>query len=54
MVVGRSVLYNDTTLNHNDAVSTLPSNLIVRLAGFSGRDYFQAEERSRHTPVVNM
>ena len=47
-------IYNDTTLNYNDAVSTLPSRLIARLAGFSGRDYFQAEERSRHTPVVNM
>ena len=45
-------IYNDTTLNYNDAVSTLPSSLIARLAGFSGRDYFQAEERSRHTPEV--
>jgi LemA protein len=47
-------IYNDTTLNYNDAVSTLPSSLIARLAGFSGRDYFQAEERSRHTPEVKM
>jgi LemA protein len=47
-------IYNDTTLNYNDAVSTLPSSLIARLAGFSRRDYFQAEERSRHTPEVKM
>ena len=47
-------IYNDTTLNYNDAVTTLPSSLIARLAGFSGRDYFQAEERSRHTPEVKM
>jgi LemA protein len=45
-------IYNDTTLNYNDAVSTIPSNLVARLAGLSGRDYFQAEERSRHTPEV--
>jgi LemA protein len=47
-------VYNDTTLNYNDAVSTLPSSLIARLAGFSEREYFQAEERSRHTPEVKM
>jgi LemA protein len=45
-------IYNDTTLNYNDAVSTIPSNLVARLAGLSVRDYFQAEERSRHTPEV--
>jgi LemA protein len=45
-------IYNDTTLNYNDAVSTIPSSLVARLAGFSGRDYFQAEERSRHAPEV--
>ena len=45
-------IYNDTTLNYNDAVTTIPSNLVARLAGFSVRNYFQAEERSRHTPEV--
>jgi LemA protein len=45
-------IYNDTTLNYNDAVTTLPSSLIAPLAGSSGRDYFQAEERSRNTPEV--
>src|SRR5215204_2087129 len=47
-------IYNDTTLNYNDAITTIPSNLIARLAGLSTRDYFQAEERSRHTPEVKM
>jgi LemA protein len=47
-------IYNDTTLNYNDAVSTIPSSLVARLAGFSGREYFQAEERSRQTPEVKM
>ena len=45
-------IYNDTTLNYNDAVTTLPSSLLARLAGFSARDYFQAEERSRPAPEV--
>jgi LemA protein len=47
-------IYNDTTLNYNDAITTVPTNLIARLAGFSRRDYFQAEESSRHTPEVKM
>ena len=45
-------IYNDTTLNYNDAVTTIPSNLVARLAGLSVRAYFQAEERSRPTPEV--
>ncbi len=45
-------IYNDSTLNYNDAITTIPSNLIARLAGLSTRDYFQAEERSRHTPEL--
>ncbi len=47
-------IYNDTTLNYNDAIATIPSNLVARLAGFSARDYFRAEERSRHAPGVKM
>jgi LemA protein len=47
-------IYNDTTLNYNDAVTTIPSNIIARLAGLFTRDYFQAEERSRNTPEVKM
>jgi LemA protein len=47
-------IYNDTTLNYNDAITTIPSNLVARLAGLSTRDYFQAEESSRHTPEVKM
>lgn len=47
-------IYNDTTLNYNDAITTIPSNLVARLAGFSRRDYFQAEEISRHAPEVKL
>jgi LemA protein len=45
-------IYNDTTLTHNDAISTLPSSIVARLTGFSGRAYFRAEERSSHTSEV--
>ena len=47
-------IYNDTTLNYNDAITTIPTNLIAGLAGFSRRDYFQAEEDSRQAPEVKM
>jgi LemA protein len=47
-------IYNDTTLNYNDAITTIPTNFIARLAGFSKRDYFQAEEVSRQAPEVKM
>jgi LemA protein len=47
-------IYNDTTLNYNDAITTIPTNLIARLAGFSRRDYFQAEDNSRQAPEVKM
>ena len=47
-------IYNDTTLNYNDAITTIPSNIVARLAGFSRRDYFQAEEISRHAPEVKL
>src|SRR5918994_705634 len=47
-------IYNDTTLNYNDATTTIPTNLIASLAGFSRRDYFQAEESSRQAPEVKL
>ena len=47
-------IYNDTTLNYNDAITTIPTNLIAGLAGFSKRDYFQTEEDSRQAPEVKM
>jgi len=47
-------IYNDTTLNYNDAITTIPTNLIAGLAGLSKHDYFQAEEDSRQAPEVKM
>jgi len=47
-------IYNDTTLNYNDAIATIPTNLIAGLAGLSRRDYFQAEDDSRQAPEVKM
>jgi LemA protein len=45
-------IYNDSTLNYNDAVGMIPSNLVARVAGLSPRPYFEAEERSRSVPGV--
>jgi LemA protein len=39
---------------YNDAITTIPTNLIASLAGFSRRDYFQAEESSRQAPEVKL
>ena len=47
-------IYNDTTLNYNDAISTIPTNLVAGLAGFARRDYFQAEDDSRQAPEVRL
>ncbi|HEX5850853.1 MAG TPA: LemA family protein [Rubrobacter sp.] len=47
-------IYNDTTLNYNDAISTIPTNLVAALVGLSRRDYFQAEDDSRQAPGVNL
>ena len=47
-------IYNDTTLNYNDAVTTFPSNLVARLAGFSRRDYFQAEGCPPARPLAGL
>jgi LemA protein len=47
-------IYNDTTLNYNDAITTIPTNLIASLTGFSRRDYFQAEDDSRQASEVKM
>jgi LemA protein len=47
-------IYNDTTLNYNDAVGTVPSNIVARIAGFSTRPYFELEEDARSNPEVRL
>jgi LemA protein len=45
-------IYNDTTLTFNNAVQTVPSNVVARLAGFSIREYFEVEGDARSAPEV--
>ncbi|WP_214104941.1 LemA family protein [Acrocarpospora catenulata] len=39
--------YNDAVLTYNNAVETIPANLVAGIAGFSRREYFQAPDEER-------
>jgi len=45
-------IYNDTTLTYNNAVQTVPTNIIARLFGFSTRVYFEVDDDTRSAPKV--
>ena len=45
-------IYNDATLTYNNAVQTVPSNVVARIAGFSTREYFEVEGDARSAPEV--
>ncbi len=46
-------IYNDITLTFNNAVQTVPSNVVASLAGFSPRPYFEVEEDARSVPQID-
>ena len=46
-------IYNDTTLSYNNAVQTVPSNLIAGMFGFDARVYFEVENDARSAPEVS-
>ena len=46
-------IYNDTTLTFNNAVQTVPSNLVAAIFGFKARDYFEVEDDTRSAPEVS-
>lgn len=46
-------IYNDATLTFNNAVQTVPTNVIANLAGFSPRPYFEVEEDARSVPQID-
>ncbi|MEU8247394.1 LemA family protein [Nonomuraea sp. NPDC048916] len=39
--------YNDAVLTYNNAIQTVPANLVAGLGGFAGREYFQAPGEER-------
>lgn len=45
-------IYNDSTLSLNNAVQTVPSNLVASIAGFAVRAYFEVEGDERSVPRV--
>ena len=45
-------IYNDTTLTYNNAVQTVPSNLVAGMFGFRIREYFEVEGDARTAPEV--
>ena len=45
-------IYNDSTLTYNNAVQTVPSNLVAGIFGFRVREYFEVEGEARSAPEV--
>ena len=46
-------IYNDTTLSYNNAVQTVPSNLVAGMFGFDPRSYFEVDSDARSAPEVS-
>jgi LemA protein len=46
-------IYNDTTLTYNNAVQTVPSNLVASIFGFDTRAYFEVDGDARSAPQVD-
>jgi LemA protein len=47
-------LYNDTTMNYNTRVESVPSNIVAGIGGFKKEDFFEVEdEAAREAPQVS-
>lgn len=46
-------IYNDSTLTYNNAVQTVPSNIVAAMFGFRTRAYFEIEDDARSAPEVS-
>ena len=44
--------YNDTVLQYDNMREAFPSNVVARMAGFGGKEYFEAETVSREPVKV--
>ena len=51
IVVARQV-YNDTVLTYDNALQTVPTNIVAGLFNFRARDYFETEGATREAPSV--
>lgn len=45
-------IYNDSTLTYNNAVQTIPTNLVAAVSGFRTRPYFDAGPEADTVPEV--
>src|SRR3954447_12912641 len=52
IAVARQV-YNDTVLSYDNALQTVPTNIIAGIFNFNPREYFQTEEATREAPRVS-
>ena len=52
IAVSRQV-YNDTVLSYDNALETVPTNVIAGLFHFNPREYFQTEDATRAVPQVS-
>jgi LemA protein len=51
IAVSRQV-YNDTVLTYDNALETVPTNVVAGLFNFSPREYFETEDATREAPAV--
>jgi len=52
IAVSRQV-YNDTVLSYDNALETVPTNVIAGIFHFNPREYFQTEDATRAAPQVS-
>ena len=45
-------IYNDSTLSYNNAVQTVPTNLVASLFRFAPRPFFEIGDEARSVPTV--
>ena len=51
IAIARQV-YNDTVLTYDNALQTVPTNVVAGVFNFSPRAYFEAEGATREAPSV--
>jgi LemA protein len=52
IAVARQV-YNDTVLSYDNALQTVPTNILAGIFNFNPREYFQTEDATREAPRVD-
>ena len=51
IAIARQV-YNDTVLTYDNALQTVPTNIVAGIFNFKGREYFEVEGAAREAPAV--